>query len=78
LRHRSSALRSAIVTLQLKPGQALSETEIAQRFRVSRQPVREAFIKLAEAGLIEVRPQRGTRRLGIGRASVYRLLMPNS
>ena len=54
------ALRSAIVTLQLKPGQALSETEIAQRFRVSRQPVREAFIKRAEAGLIEVRPQRGT------------------
>ena len=27
---------------------------------VSRQPVREAFIKLAEAGLVEVRPQRGT------------------
>jgi GntR family transcriptional regulator, rspAB operon transcriptional repressor len=54
------ALRSAIVTLQLKPGQLLSETEIAQRFCVSRQPVREAFIKLAEAGLVEVRPQRGT------------------
>jgi GntR family transcriptional regulator, rspAB operon transcriptional repressor len=54
------ALRSAIVTLQVQPGQALSETDIAQRFRVSRQPVREAFIKLAEAGLVEVRPQRGT------------------
>jgi DNA-binding GntR family transcriptional regulator len=54
------ALRSAIVTLQVQPGQALSETEIAQRFGVSRQPVREAFIKLAEAGLVEVRPQRGT------------------
>jgi len=54
------ALRHAIVTLGLKPGQALSETEIAKQFGVSRQPVREAFIKLAEAGLVEVRPQRGT------------------
>lgn len=30
------------------------------RFDVSRQPVREAFIKLAENGLIQIRPQRGS------------------
>lgn len=30
------------------------------RFAVSRQPVREAFIKLAENGLIQIRPQRGS------------------
>ncbi len=30
------------------------------RFEVSRQPVREAFIKLAENGLIQIRPQRGS------------------
>ena len=46
--------------LRLQPGQALSETEISKQFGVSRQPVREAFIKLAEAGLVEIRPQRGT------------------
>lgn len=55
-----AALRHAIVTLKLRPGQAVSEQEAAQRLRVSRTPVREAFIKLAEAGLIEVLPQRGT------------------
>ena len=55
-----AALRHAIVTLRLRPGQAVSEQEAAQRLRVSRTPVREAFIKLAEAGLIEVLPQRGT------------------
>lgn len=53
-------LRHAIVTMRIKPGEKLSEQEIADRFGVSRQPVREAFIKLAEAGLLRVLPQRGT------------------
>lgn len=54
------ALRQSIVQLQLKPGNLLSEAEVARQLGVSRQPVREAFIKLAEVGLVEVRPQRGT------------------
>jgi DNA-binding GntR family transcriptional regulator len=54
------ALRQAIVQLQLRPGYLLSEAEVARQLGVSRQPVREAFIKLAEVGLVEVRPQRGT------------------
>jgi DNA-binding GntR family transcriptional regulator len=54
------AVRGAIVQLQLRPGYLLSEAELARQLGVSRQPVREAFIKLAEAGLVEVRPQRGT------------------
>ncbi len=53
-------LRRAIVEMRLKPGEALSEKEIALRYGVSRQPVREAFIKLAEAGLLQVLPSRGT------------------
>jgi DNA-binding GntR family transcriptional regulator len=53
-------LRSAIVTMRLKPGEALSEQDIASRLEVSRQPVREAFIKLSEDGLLRVLPQRGT------------------
>lgn len=54
------ALRQAIVKLQLRPGNPLSEADIGRQLGVSRQPVREAFIKLAEAGLVEIRPQRGT------------------
>lgn len=53
-------LRQAIVTMQFSPGQALSEQEIADQLGVSRQPVREAFIKLSEAGLLTIRPQRGS------------------
>lgn len=53
-------LRQAIIEMQLKPGQALSEQDIATRYGISRQPVREAFIKLAEAGLLQVLRSRGT------------------
>lgn len=53
-------LRTDIVDCTIPPGTLLSEKEIATRFSVSRQPVREAFIKLAEAGLVQILPQRGT------------------
>jgi GntR family transcriptional regulator, rspAB operon transcriptional repressor len=53
-------LRQAIIEMRLKPGEALSEKEIAQRYGVSRQPVREAFIKLAEIGLLQILPSRGS------------------
>jgi DNA-binding GntR family transcriptional regulator len=55
-----AALRQAIVTLRLRPGMALSEQDLAEKFKVSRQPVREAFIRLASSRLIVVRPQRST------------------
>lgn len=64
------ALRLAIVRLQLRPGNLLSEAEVAKQLGVSRQPVREAFIKLAEIGLVEVRPQRGTFVMLISRREV--------
>ncbi|WP_413736789.1 GntR family transcriptional regulator [Sodalis sp. RH21] len=53
-------LRQNIVSCQIKPGTYLSEKEMSSNFNVSRQPVREAFIKLAETGLVQVLPQRGT------------------
>lgn len=53
-------LRAAIIEGELLPGQIISEIEMSKRFSISRQPVREAFIKLAEERLVEVRPQRGT------------------
>jgi len=63
-------LRQAIVQLQLRPGNLLSEAEVAKQMGLSRQPVREAFIKLSEAGLVEIRPQRGTFVVMISRREV--------
>jgi DNA-binding GntR family transcriptional regulator len=61
-------LRERIIRADLVPGSRLSEQEIATTYALSRQPVREAFIKLAEEGLLEVRPQRGTfvRKISVG------------
>lgn len=53
-------LRRDIVALRLRPGERLSENDLAARFGTSRAPVREALIRLVEDGLIEVRPQRGS------------------
>lgn len=46
--------------MELEPGTKMSETEIAKQLGVSRQPVREAFIRLGNMKLLEIRPQRAT------------------
>jgi DNA-binding GntR family transcriptional regulator len=53
-------LRTNIINLTLQPGQNISEQEIAERLHVSRTPVREAFIKLAQEKLLDIYPQKGT------------------
>jgi GntR family transcriptional regulator, rspAB operon transcriptional repressor len=53
-------LRGRIIRGDLPPGTRLSEAGLAAELGISRQPIREAFIKLAEEGLLEIRPQRGT------------------
>jgi DNA-binding GntR family transcriptional regulator len=56
----SEALRERIVTLDLPPGAPLSEKELADGFGVSRTPVREALLRLAEDRLVDIYPQSGT------------------
>jgi GntR family transcriptional regulator, rspAB operon transcriptional repressor len=56
----TQALRQAIVTLSLPPGTMLDKTEICTRLGVSRFPVSEAFARLAEEGLVDIAPQRGS------------------
>lgn len=53
-------LHEAIVSMQLKPGNALNEKVLTERFGVSRTPVREALIRLVEDGLVNIYPQSGT------------------
>jgi DNA-binding GntR family transcriptional regulator len=54
------AMREAIVSLDLPPGAPLIEKALTLRFGVSRTPLREALIRLAEIGLVDVFPQSGT------------------
>ena len=53
-------LRRKVLTLDLPPGTALSENELAAALGVSRTPVRESLILLADEGLVQVFPQVGT------------------
>ncbi|WFE76814.1 GntR family transcriptional regulator [Roseinatronobacter sp. S2] len=53
-------LYERIINLMLPPGTKLSEAEVAAQLGVSRQPVRDAFYRLSQLGLIHIRPQRAT------------------
>jgi DNA-binding GntR family transcriptional regulator len=55
----ATQLRSGIVSGRLPPGQALREVEVARQLGVSRGPVREAFQRLIQEGLLEAHPARG-------------------
>jgi DNA-binding GntR family transcriptional regulator len=52
-------IEALILAGELAPGMRLDEQALAQRFEVSRTPVREALRHLASTGLIELRPNRG-------------------
>jgi len=54
------SLRRSIINMDLEPGRVISEQDIAIRYKVSRTPVREAFIRLSQEGLINVVPQKVT------------------
>ncbi|HXW19719.1 MAG TPA: GntR family transcriptional regulator [Roseiarcus sp.] len=54
------SLREAIVAMESPPGAPLVEKSLTLRFGVSRTPVREALIRLAEIGLVDIFPQSGT------------------
>jgi len=63
------AIKHAILAGELRPGQALVETELAQLLGVSKTPVREALKTLAGAGLVTMSPYRGATVRAIDPAS---------
>jgi GntR family transcriptional regulator, rspAB operon transcriptional repressor len=63
-------LRAELVSLARRPGQAISEAEIAVSYGVSRTPVREAILKLSDEGLVEIFPQSG---INVSRISIAAL-----
>jgi DNA-binding GntR family transcriptional regulator len=55
------ALRNAIVRGELKAGKRYTTDDLAQAYGVSRTPVREALVRLSEAGFVAVEPKVGFR-----------------
>ena len=52
-------LRAEVISGQRKPGELLSEAELARSWGVSRSPIREAFRQLEEHNLVRWAPRRG-------------------
>ena len=53
-------LKENIMSLELKPGELLSESDLSEKLSISRTPIREVIMKLKGEHLIEVKPQAGT------------------
>ncbi len=53
-------LRDEILDLVLPPGSPIDEVQLAERFKMSRTPIREALVRLAGEGLIDTLPNRST------------------
>ena len=54
-------LRDEILSCDLGPGSRIHENYLAQRYEVSKSPVRDALLRLQEQGLVEVMPRKGYR-----------------
>jgi DNA-binding GntR family transcriptional regulator len=55
------AIRRAILTCELQPGQELREQVLAERYRVSRSPIRDSLLRLEQEKLVTVLPRQGYR-----------------
>ena len=54
-----AVLEEMIVTLQLEPGEVLSETALSQELEIGRTPIREALQRLNREGLVQILPRKG-------------------
>ena len=55
----AEAIVESVLSGEFQPGLRLDEAKLAERYGVSRTPVREALRQLASTGLIDVKPRRG-------------------
>jgi DNA-binding GntR family transcriptional regulator len=69
------AIRGAITSGTLKPGQRLTERDLASRLHVSPTPIREAFRQLEQEGLVVRTPSREVTVSNLPSASVAELLL---
>ncbi|MCP8689508.1 GntR family transcriptional regulator [Marinobacterium sedimentorum] len=53
-------LRTEIMEGNLELGKALSEIKLADKYGVSKTPVREAFFRLKQEGIVDIIPQKGS------------------
>ncbi|HKE38085.1 MAG TPA: GntR family transcriptional regulator, partial [Candidatus Baltobacteraceae bacterium] len=70
----AAVLRERIANGELRPGSRLIELDISRELGVSRSPVREALLHLAEEGLVEILPYRGAMVVPLDKSRLTELL----
>ena len=73
--HIYKELLEDIISLRRKPMEPISEKDIAAHFGVSRTPVHQAVLRLADDGLIDIFPQSGTFVARIPRRALYEAIL---
>ena len=63
-------LRAEILSCQLRPGTQLQEKDLAEKYGVSKSPIRDALLRLQEQHLIEVLPRKGYRVTPVSMAEI--------
>lgn len=71
VQHVHDILRDEILTLALPPGSMIDEVRLAERFGMSRTPIREALVRLAGEGLVVTLPNRSTMVSNIDVANLH-------
>jgi DNA-binding GntR family transcriptional regulator len=66
----TTALRDAILSGELRPGERLLQEQLADQLRVSRIPLRDALRRLEAEGLVRIGPRRGAEVASLSRADV--------
>lgn len=67
-------LEEAIVTLSMRPGAVLTEAQLIDMVGLGRTPVREALIRLAQQGMVEILPRKGVLVAGINAIDIMAAL----
>jgi DNA-binding GntR family transcriptional regulator len=71
--HVAEQIRNAILSGTFRPGERLNETHLANQFKISRIPVREALLQLQEQGLVMNHPHRGMFVITLSEEDVQRI-----
>jgi DNA-binding GntR family transcriptional regulator len=69
----TTALRDAILSGELRPGERLLQEQLADQLRVSRIPLRDALRRLEAEGLVRIGPRRGAEVASLTRADVLEI-----
>jgi len=69
-----STLRNELIELVIKPGEEIQESSVCERFDVTRPPVRTAFQRLSDIGLVEVKPYIGVFATLINLDKIYQII----